>query len=154
VHTLFSEAADNFKAYAVAGHRHLAEIQQGLGRAAKRQVGVTFVPHLTPMIRGIHATLYARVTRDADVQRLYERRFAREPFVDILPAGSHPDTRSVRGANQCRIAVHRPRGGDTVIVLAVIDNLVKGASGQAVQCMNIMFGLPETKGLEMLGLLP
>jgi len=154
VHTLFSEAADNFKAYGVAGHRHLPEIQQGLGRTAKRQVGVTFVPHLTPMIRGIHATLYAKITRDADVQTLYERRFAREPFVDVLPAGSHPDTRSVRGANQCRIAVHRPHGRDTVIVLAVIDNLVKGASGQAVQCMNIMFGLPETKGLEMLGLLP
>ena len=154
VHTLFCEAADNFKAYGVAGHRHLPEILQGLGRAARRQVGVTFVPHLTPMIRGIHATLYARITRDADVQTLYERRFAREAFVDVLPAGSHPDTRSVRGANQCRIAVHRPRGGDTVIVLAVIDNLVKGASGQAVQCMNLMFGLPETKGLEMLGLLP
>jgi N-acetyl-gamma-glutamyl-phosphate reductase len=154
VHTLFSEAADNFKAYGVAGHRHLPEILQGLARAARRQVGVTFIPHLAPMIRGIHATLYARMTQEVDAQSLFERRFGQEPFVDVLPAGSQPDTRSVRGANECRIAVHRPGSGDIVVVLAVIDNLVKGASGQAVQCMNIMFGLPETKGLEMLALLP
>jgi N-acetyl-gamma-glutamyl-phosphate reductase len=106
------------------------------------------------MIRGIHATLYARLTREVDVQSLYEQRFGQEPFVDVLPLGSQPDTRSVRGANQCRMAVHRPGGADIVVVLAVIDNLVKGASGQAVQCMNVMFGLPETKGLEMLALLP
>jgi len=154
VHTLFSEAADNFKAYAVAGHRHLAEIHEGLKRVARHDVNVIFIPHLTPMIRGIHATLYARLTRQADVQSLFERRFAQEPFIDVLPPGSQPDTRSVRGANQCRVAVHRPGGLDTVVVLVVIDNLVKGASGQAVQCMNVMFGLPETKGLEMLALLP
>ena len=154
VHILFSEAADNFKAYGVAGHRHLPEILQGLGQAAGQSVGVTFTPHLTPMIRGIHATLYARLTKEVDVQSLYERRYAQEPFVDVLPKGSHPDTRSVRGANHCRIALHRPGGGDTVVVLAVIDNLVKGASGQAVQNMNIMFGLPETRGLEMVALLP
>ncbi len=154
VHTLFSEAADNFKAYGVAGHRHLAEILEGLKRVARRDVNVTFIPHLTPMIRGIHATLYARLTQDVDVQSLFERRFSQEPFVDVLPAGSQPDTRSVRGANQCRLALHRPGGRDTVVVLVVIDNLVKGASGQAVQCMNVMFGLPETKGLEMLALLP
>ena len=154
VHTLFSEAADNFKAYGVSGHRHLPEILQGLGQASGRAVNVTFIPHLTPMIRGIHATLYARLTQEVDVQALYERRFAHEPFVDVLPAGSQPDTRSVRGANQCRIAVHRPAGGDTLVVLAVIDNLVKGASGQAVQNMNIMFGLDEKTGLEMLALLP
>jgi N-acetyl-gamma-glutamyl-phosphate reductase len=106
------------------------------------------------MIRGIHATLYARLTQEVDVQSLYEQRFEQEPFVDVLPPGSQPDTRSVRGANQCRMALHRPGGGDTVVVLAVIDNLVKGASGQAVQCMNVMFGLPETRGLEMLALLP
>jgi N-acetyl-gamma-glutamyl-phosphate reductase len=153
-HTLFSEAADNFKAYGVAGHRHLAEILQGLKRVARRELGVTFVPHLTPMIRGIHATLYARLTQEVDVQSLFEQRFAKEPFVDVLPAGSHPDTRSVRGANHCRVALHRPGGGDTIVVLVVIDNLVKGASGQAVQCMNVMFGLPETTGLEMLALLP
>lgn len=154
VHTLFSEAADNFKAYGVSGHRHLPEILQGLGQVSGRAVNVTFIPHLTPMIRGIHATLYARLTQEVDVQALYERRFANEPFVDVLPAGSQPDTRSVRGANQCRIAVHRPAGGDTLVVLAVIDNLVKGASGQAVQNMNIMFGLDEKTGLEMLALLP
>jgi N-acetyl-gamma-glutamyl-phosphate reductase len=154
VHILFSEAADNFKAYGVGGHRHLPEILQGLQQATREKVGVTFIPHLTPMIRGIHATLYARLTQEVDVQSLYKQRFAREPFVDVLPPGSHPDTRSVRGANQCRLAIHRPGGGATVVVLAVIDNLVKGASGQAVQCMNIMFGLPETMGLEMLALLP
>ena len=154
VHILFSEAADNFKAYGVGGHRHLPEILQGLQQVTQEKVGVTFIPHLTPMIRGIHATLYARLTREVDVQSLYEQRFAREPFVDVLPPGSQPDTRCVRGANQCRMAVHRPGGGATVVVLAVIDNLVKGASGQAVQCMNVMFGLRETMGLEMLALLP
>jgi N-acetyl-gamma-glutamyl-phosphate reductase len=154
VHILFSEAADNFKAYGVAGHRHLPEILQGLAQVAGHGVGVTFIPHLTPMIRGIHATLYARLTQEVDVQSLYEGRYAQEPFVDVLPAGSQPDTRSVRGANHCRIALHRPGGGDTVVVLAVIDNLVKGASGQAVQNMNIMFGLPERTGLEMLALMP
>jgi N-acetyl-gamma-glutamyl-phosphate reductase len=154
VHTLFAEAADNFKAYGVSGHRHLPEILQGLGQAAGRPVGVTFIPHLTPMIRGIFATLYARLTRDVDAQALYERRFEDELFVDVLPANSQPETRSVRGANVCRLAVHRPGGGGTVVVLAVIDNLVKGASGQAVQNMNIMFGLPEGQGLDMLALLP
>ncbi len=154
VATLFAEASDNFKAYAVAGHRHLPEILQGLSRAADASVGLTFVPHLTPMIRGIHATLYARVTREVDFQALYEQRYAREPFVDVLPFASHPDTRSVRAANVCRIALHRPQGGDTLVVLSVIDNLVKGAAGQAVQNMNIMFGLDETAGLAQLPVLP
>ena len=155
VHTLLAEASDNFKAYGVNGHRHQPEIAQGLGQAAGREVSLLFVPHLVPMIRGIHATLYARLTAGkTDVQALYEKRYAGEAFVDVMPAGSHPDTRSVRGANMCRIAVHRPGGGDTVVVLSVIDNLVKGASGQAVQNMNIMFGLPETAGLEQLALLP
>jgi N-acetyl-gamma-glutamyl-phosphate reductase len=154
MHILFSEASDNFKAYGVPGHRHLPEIRQGLSSIANAEVGLTFVPHLTPLIRGIHATLYARLLREVDLQHLYERRYASEPFVDVLPAGSHPDTRCVRGANYCRIAVHRPAEGDTVVVLSVIDNLVKGAAGQAVQNMNIMFGLPETTGLESLALLP
>ena len=160
---LFSEASDNFKAYGVNGHRHWPEIRQGLADAAGRPVGLTFVPHLTPMIRGIHATLYARITRAAATsaapdasffQKLYEDRYAAEPFVDVLPADSHPDTRSVRAANVCRIAVHRPQGGDTLVVLSVIDNLVKGAAGQAVQNMNIMFGLPETLGLTQLPAVP
>jgi N-acetyl-gamma-glutamyl-phosphate reductase len=153
-HILFSEAADNFKAYGVGGHRHGAEIRQGLARAAKRDVGLVFVPHLTPMIRGIHATLYARITREADFQSLYAARYAGEPFVDVLPAESHPDTRSVRASNVCRIAVHRPQGGDTLVILSVIDNLVKGAAGQAVQNMNLMFGLPESCGLTHVPVLP
>ncbi len=158
LHVSFSEASDNFAAYAVGGHRHWPEIRQGLAQAAKREVGLVFVPHLTPLIRGIHATLYARIQREADFQRLFEERYAREPFVDVLPAGSHPDTRSVRGANVCRIALHRPpeqaRGSDTVVVLSVIDNLVKGAAGQAVQNMNLMFGLPETQGLRQPAVVP
>ena len=153
-HILFAEAADNFKAYAVPGHRHLPEIRQGLSFAAGHAVGLTFVPHLTPLIRGIHATLYARLGKDADLQALYEKRYADEPFVDVLPAGSHPETRSVRGANVCRIALHRPQGGDVVVVLSVIDNLVKGAAGQAVQNMNLLFGFPETTAIDDIGLLP
>ena len=136
------------------GHRHLPEIRQGLGNFAGASVGLTFVPHLTPLIRGIHATLYARVTREADFQKLFEERYANEPFVDVMPAKSHPETRSVRSANLCRIAVHRPQGGDVLVVLSVIDNLVKGAAGQAVQNMNLMFGLPETQGLWQLPVLP
>lgn len=151
---LFSEAADNFKAYGVSGHRHLPEIRQGLARVLGKEVGLTFVPHLTPMIRGIYATLYGRLTREVDLQALFEQRYASEPFVDVMPTGSLPDTRSVRGANHCRIAVHRPQGGDTVVVLSVIDNLVKGAAGQAVQNMNIMFGLPEKTALYNAALLP
>jgi N-acetyl-gamma-glutamyl-phosphate reductase len=151
---LFAEADDNFKAYGAPGHRHLPEIRQGLAQVAGHAVGLTFVPHLTPMIRGMHATLYARLKRDVDVQALFEQRYSGEIFVDVLPAGSHPDTRSVRGANTCRIALHRPQGGDTVVVLSVIDNLMKGAAGQAVQNMNIMFGLPESTALELVPLLP
>ena len=154
VHTLLAEASDNFKAYGVGGHRHLPEITQGLTAAAKERVRLVFTPHLTPMIRGIHATLYARTTGELDLQSLFEARYAGERFVDVLPAGSHPETRSVRGANACRIAVHRPQDGDVAVVLSVIDNLVKGASGQAVQNMNLMFGLPETAGLEQIALLP
>ena len=152
---LMAEAADNFKAYGVPGHRHLPEIRQGLAAMAAKPVGLTFVPHLTPLIRGIHATLYARLTDPSvDLQSLFEQTYAGEPFVDVLPAGSHPETRSVRGANTCRIAVHRPQGGDTVVVLSAIDNLVKGAAGQAVQNMNLMFGLPETLGIDGIALLP
>lgn len=153
-HILFAEASDNFKAYGVPGHRHLPEIRQGLAQAAGVPVGLTFVPHLTPMIRGIHATLYARVTREEDFQALFEKRYAGEPFVDVLPPKSHPDTRSVRAANTCRIAIHRPQGGDTLVVLSVIDNLVKGAAGQAVQNMNIMFGIDECSGLGLIPVLP
>jgi N-acetyl-gamma-glutamyl-phosphate reductase len=154
VHTLFAEAADNFKAYGVAGHRHHPEISQGLEAMAGKAARLVFVPHLTPMIRGIHATLYAQLTGSVDLQQLYEKQFADEPFVDVLPAGAHPETRSVRGSNICRIAVHQPQGGDIAVVLSVIDNLTKGAAGQAVQNMNIMCGLPETTGLEQIALMP
>ncbi len=154
----FSEASDNFAAYGVPGHRHWPEIRQGLAQVAGREIGLVFTAHLTPLIRGIHATLYGRIAKEIDFQALYEKRFANEPFIDVLPAGSHPDTRSVRAANVCRIAVHRPREGreraDTVVVLSVIDNLVKGASGQAVQNMNLMFGFPEAMGLEQAPVVP
>jgi N-acetyl-gamma-glutamyl-phosphate reductase len=153
-HILFSEASDNFKAYGVPGHRHLPEIRQGLSLLSGGTVGLTFVPHLTPMIRGIHATLYGRITSEADFQTLFEQAYAGEAFVDVLPARFHPETRSVRSANTCRIAVHRPQGGNMLVVLSVIDNLVKGAAGQAVQNMNLMFGLDETTGLCQLPLMP
>ena len=149
------EASESLKAYAVAGHRHQPEISEKLSQVAGEQVGLTFVPHLTPMIRGIHATLYATLKGEpGDLQALYEARYKDEPFVDVMPAGACPETRSVRGANTCRIAIHRPQGGDTVVILSVIDNLVKGASGQAVQNMNVMFGLDEQCGLEQIALLP
>ncbi len=154
VSSLFSETADNFKAYGVMGHRHLPEIRQGLSRISGLAVGLTFVPHLTPLIRGIHATLYAKIKAEVDFQALFENRYAGEPFVDVMPAKSHPDTRSVRASNLCRIAVHRPQGSNTLVVLSVIDNLVKGAAGQAVQNMNIMLGLSETLGLWQLPVLP
>jgi len=155
--TLLAEASDNFKAYGVKGHRHLPETRQGLEAIAGRPVGLTFVPHLLPMIRGIHSTLYARIlpgAMDLDFQALYEKHFANESFVDVMPPGSTPETRSVRASNFLRIAVHRPGGGDTLVVLVVEDNLVKGASGQAVQVMNIMFDLPETSGLGQLPVSP
>ncbi len=154
VGSLLAEASENMKAYAVAGHRHLPEIEQGLTDASQQPVSLTFVPHLAPMIRGIHATLYGKLTKTVDLQQLFEQRYADEPFVDVLPVGSHPETRSVRGANVCRIAVHQPQQGDTVVVLSVIDNLVKGASGQAIQNMNIMFDLNEALAINNIATLP
>ncbi len=155
VDNLLSEVADSFKAYAVGGHRHLPEIEQGLADVAGREVRVTFVPHLLPMIRGIHSTLFATlVDSGRDLQSLYETWYRDEPFVDVLPAGMFPQTRTVRGANRCQLSIQVPRQRDTVVVMATIDNLVKGASGQAVQNMNIMLGLPEDMGLRQVGLLP
>jgi N-acetyl-gamma-glutamyl-phosphate reductase len=157
VDLLFAEAADNFKAYAVKGHRHHPEIVESLTSlegASGRDLGLTFVPHLVPMVRGILATVYARITKDTDFQALFEKRYAKEPFVDVLPPGTQPETRWVRGTNECRIAVHRPFDGDTLVVLAVEDNLVKGAAGQAVQNMNLMFGFPEKQGLEQIAVVP
>jgi N-acetyl-gamma-glutamyl-phosphate reductase len=155
---MYAEASDNFAAYGIGAHRHWPEIRQELARTAGREVGLVFVPHLAPMIRGLHATLYARITKEMDFQALFEKRYAKEPFVDVMPAGSHPDSRSARAANVCRIAVHRPpeQGGrgDTLVVLSVIDNLMKGASGQAVQNMNLMFGLPEAMGIDQVSPVP
>jgi N-acetyl-gamma-glutamyl-phosphate reductase len=159
IDTLHSEVNDSFKAYASAGHRHLPEIVQGLKTMqslGQPDAKLTFVPHLLPMVRGIHSTLYSRLLVDTkvDLQALYEERYANEPFVDVMPAGSHPQTRSVKSSNMCRLAVVRPQGEDTVVVMSVIDNLTKGASGQAVQNMNIMCGFNEDEGLRQVALLP
>ncbi len=164
VGTLLSEAGESFKAYAVQGHRHQPEIAQTLSLLADTQVGLTFVPHLLPIIRGIHATLYASTKNvkindngqrsdELSLQSLYEKTYRNEPFVDVMPAGSHPETRSVKTSNMCRIAVHKP-SDNQVVVLSVIDNLVKGAAGQAIQNMNLMLGLDETTGLMQPALLP
>ena len=153
--TQFCESADAFKAYSAEGHRHLPEILQGLQSVCSESVGLVFVPHLLPIIRGIHATLYATLKdKTIDLQMVYEQRYKDEPFVDVMPAGSHPNTSLVRGSNYCRLAAHLPQGGSTVVVLAVEDNLVKGAAGQAVQNMNIMFNLTETTGLQFPALYP
>lgn len=152
---LMSESGESFKAYGVPGHRHLPEISQELQTLSSAPVSLTFTPHLVPMIRGIHATLYAPLKQtNIDLQALFEECYADEPFVDVLPAGAHPDTGDVRGTNRCQIAVHQPQGGHIVTVLSVIDNLVKGASGQAIHNMNIMFGLDERAGLNQVGLYP
>ena len=156
VATLMSETGESFKAYASSGHRHLPEISQGLSMAAGKQVGLTFVPHLLPMIRGIQATLYAQLKGDfaAQLQAIYEKRYADEHFVDVLPVGAHPDTRNVRGSNNCQISIVVPQESDTVVVMSVIDNLVKGAAGQAVQNMNLMFAFNEKQGLQTMSLYP
>ena len=158
IDNLYAEVSDSFKAYGIPGHRHLPEIEQGLCDIGGVPVNVTFTPHLVPMVRGMHSTLYAELIDPAislqELQNLYEERYADEPFVDVLPPGSHPQTRSVKGANTCRLAIHRPQDRDTLVVLSVIDNLVKGASGQAIQNMNIMLGLDERAGLNTLALLP
>ncbi len=155
VANLMGEMGESFKAYSIDGHRHQPEIRQTLSRVSETPIGLTFVPHLVPMIRGIEATLYARLSDPSiDLQALYVERYLEDCFVDVMPPGSHPETRSVRGANMCRIAVHKPQEGDVVVVSSVIDNLVKGAAGQAVQNMNLMFGLDEDCGLRQVALLP
>jgi len=154
VDMLMCEAGENFKAYGVTGHRHLPEIKQGLRLQAGSELDLTFVPHLTPMARGIHATLYADLTTSIDLQKIYESYYEKERFVDVMPSGSTPETRSVRGTNVCRIAVYQPQGGRRAVILSVIDNLVKGAAGQAVHNMNIMFALNESEGLSLAGFVP
>lgn len=152
---LLCEASESMKAYKIDGHRHLPEITQGLNLASSEPVSLTFMPHLTPMIRGIQASLYATLTdTSVDLQKLFEDTYSDEPFVDVLESGQSPDTRSVRGTNNLQLSVCRPQDSDTVVVFAAEDNLVKGAAGQAIQNMNIMFGLNETSGLEIVAALP
>jgi len=155
--TLFAEASDNFKAYGVSGHRHAPETVAQLQRFSGRPVSLIFTPHLAPMIRGMHATLYARLAcgiSNEELQAVFEEQYKDAPFIDVMPFGAHPETRSTRGSNMLRLALHRPGNGDTVVILVVQDNLLKGASGQAVQCMNLMFGHAETEGLRHTALLP
>lgn len=157
VANLFSEVSDSFKAYAASAHRHHPEITQTLSTVANADVTLTFIPHLLPLLRGIHATLYADLHAGVEleqVQKLFEQYYANEPFVDVMPLGSHPETRSVKSSNFCRIALHRAHGSNKLVVLSVIDNLTKGAAGQAVQNMNIMFGLDENTGLHGIGVMP
>lgn len=156
---LLCESTESIKAYAVEGHRHHPEISQGLNLASEDEVKLTFIPHLTPMVRGILATLYAPLKSGSSVtltqlQSIFEDRYASEPFVDVLPQGELPATRDVKGSNRCKIAVSYSATTNTVVVLAAEDNLVKGASGQAIQNMNIMFGLDESAGLDVVALLP
>lgn len=156
VATLFAEAGDSMKAYGVAGHRHHPEIHAQLNHLAQQTTQLIFVPHLIPMIRGMLTTLHVRINESAqavDIQSLYETRYAAETFVDVMPKGSLPETRSVRGANQLRIALHQQLAGYLTIIV-VQDNLVKGAAGQAVQNMNIMFNFAEHTGLQVVPLLP
>ncbi len=155
--SLHSEVSEGLHAYGVANHRHAPEIEQGLTEAAGRPVVVSFTPHLVPMNRGILATIYVRLepgVAAADLQAELERRYQGEPFVRVLPFKSLPATRHVRGTNLCLIAVHPDRMPGRAILLAVTDNLVKGASGQALQNMNLMLGLPETLGLGQAPLFP
>lgn len=157
VATLFSESSDNLKAYAVSGHRHHPEIHAQLTQLAGDNVQFLFVPHLIPMIRGMLSTIYVKLSEKArtmDLQALFEQRYQHECFVDVMPAGALPETRSVRGSNQIRIALHRQVGTDYLTLIAVQDNLVKGAAGQAIQNMNIMFNFAENSGLEVVPLLP
>jgi len=154
VATAFTEVSESVKAYGVAGHRHLPEIKQSL-QSINKKSDLVFIPHLMPMIRGMHATVYAEAKNaNAEIQKIFEKCYADEPFVDVMPMGSHPETRSVRGSNHCRIAVHYLAASKKYVVLSVIDNLVKGAAGQAIQNMNLMSGLDETTGLSALGMMP
>ena len=156
---LLCEASESIKAYGITGHRHHPEICERLNIYSQSEVKLTFIPHLVPMIRGILATLYAplksgvKISLD-ELQALYEQRYVNEPCVDVLPQGEVPATKNVKGSNKCQIAVAYTEETNTIVVLSAEDNLVKGAAGQAIQNMNIMFGLDETTGLQNIALLP
>ncbi len=154
---LFSEVSEGFHAYGVGHHRHMAELDQELSLAAGREVVVTFTPHLVPMNRGIMSTIYVRGRRGKmpeDLHVILLKYYAKEPFVHVLPFGETPQTRHVRGSNMTFVGVAKDRIPGRAIVISALDNLVKGASGQAVQNMNLMMGWPETLGLEQVALFP
>jgi N-acetyl-gamma-glutamyl-phosphate reductase len=154
---LFSEVSEGFNAYGVGHHRHMAELDQEFSLAAGREVTVTFTPHLVPMNRGILSTIYVRGRRGRTPEELHEvlaKAYAKEPFVHVLPFGETPQTRHVRGSNMTFIGVAKDRIPGRAIVISALDNLVKGASGQAIQNMNLVMGWPETLGLEQIALFP
>jgi N-acetyl-gamma-glutamyl-phosphate reductase len=152
---LMSEASENFRAYGLTGHRHLPEIEENLKAIAGiNKIKLTFVPHLIPMVRGIHATLYVDCIKDFDPLVIFNKCYKHEPFVDVLESGSCPETKSVRGSNLCRLSFYKIPGTNRLIILSVIDNLVKGAAGQAIQNMNIMMGWSESAGLDLFVLHP
>ncbi|HUH85842.1 MAG TPA: N-acetyl-gamma-glutamyl-phosphate reductase [Stellaceae bacterium] len=155
--SLFAEVAEGITAYGIANHRHTPEIEQGLSAAAGRRISVSFTPHLMPMNRGILSTIYVRMAKGVtigDLRRVLEETYAGEAFVHVLPEGAVPATHHVRGANHCLIGLAQDRLSGRAILISAIDNLVKGASGQAVQDMNVMLGLPETTGLQQGPLFP
>jgi N-acetyl-gamma-glutamyl-phosphate reductase len=154
---LFSEVSEGFNAYGVGHHRHMAEIDQELSLAADREVVVSFTPHLVPMNRGILSTIYVRGRRGRtpeDLHAILSKFYLREPFVHVLPFGQTPHTRHVRGSNMTFIGVAKDRIRGRAIIVSALDNLVKGASGQAIQNMNLAMGWPETMGLEQVALFP
>ena len=153
---LFSEVSEGFHAYGVGHHRHMAELDQEFSKAAGREVIVTFTPHLVPMNRGIFATIYVRGLQKSpeDLHAILSKSYANEPFVHVLPFGKLPQTRHVRGSNMTFIGVAKDRIPGRAIICSTLDNLVKGASGQAVQNMNLMLGFPEATGLEQVALFP
>ena len=155
--SLFAEVSEGITAYGVAHHRHMPEIEQGLSRAAGRPVTISFTPHLMPMNRGILSSIYVRMTGGAtveDLRRVLEDTYRDETFVRVLPQGHYPATHHVRGSNLCLIGLGADRLSGRAIIVSAIDNLVKGASGQAVQDMNVMLGLPEATGLQTEPLFP
>ena len=151
---LMSEAEEDFRAYGIGGHRHLPEIEENLASICGEDVKLTFVPHLVPMVRGIHATLYVECIKDFEAYDIFESFYEDEPFVDVMPADMSPNTKSVRASNFCRISFHREIDSNRLIIFSVIDNLMKGAAGQAIQNMNIVMDWPEASGISFVPITP